>query len=125
MRKGSEAPLSAYTNGSRASAVTDGYSHPVPATKSSDPQRMNGFSRIRGRYTMPIAGALLGFLVAILLSFPDGSRHEATAIMFLGQPFTPVGGTQIQSLSTNPRTVAEIVRSAAALQRASEASGIL
>ncbi len=44
--------------------------------------------------------------------------------MYLGQPFAPLGGGQIQSLATNPRTVGEIIRSEAALKNASEASGI-
>jgi hypothetical protein len=42
----------------------------------------------------------------------------------LGQPFAPLGGGQIQSLATNPRTVGEIIRSEAALKNASDASGI-
>jgi len=44
--------------------------------------------------------------------------------VYLGQPFAPLGGGQIQSLATNPRTVNEIVHSESALKRASAISGI-
>jgi hypothetical protein len=49
---------------------------------------------------------------------------RAETIVYLGQPFAPLGGGQIQSLATNPRTVSEIVRSESAVQAASEASGV-
>jgi hypothetical protein len=44
--------------------------------------------------------------------------------VYLGQPFAPLGGGQIQSLATNPRTVSEIIRSESVIQRASRVSGI-
>ena len=49
---------------------------------------------------------------------------RAETIVYLGQPFAPLGGGQIQSLATNPRTVSEIIRSESALAAASEASGV-
>ena len=49
---------------------------------------------------------------------------RAQSIVYLGQPFAPLGGGQIQSLATNPRTVGEIIRSESALKRASAISGI-
>jgi gas vesicle protein len=49
---------------------------------------------------------------------------RAQTIVYLGQPFAPLGGGQIQSLATNPRTVGDIIRSEAALENASDASGI-
>jgi gas vesicle protein len=49
---------------------------------------------------------------------------RAQTIVYLGQPFAPLGGGQIQSLATNPRTVGEIIRSETALKNASDASGI-
>ena len=51
----------------------------------------------------------------------SGARRR---IVYLGQPFAPLGGGQIQSLATNPRTVGEIVRSEAVVQRVSRETGI-
>src|SRR5262249_40349817 len=48
----------------------------------------------------------------------------AASLLYLGQPFTPAGGGQIQSLATNPRTVSEIVRSEAAVKAAADAAGM-
>ena len=44
--------------------------------------------------------------------------------IYLGQPFTPAGGGQLQSLQTNPKTVSEIVRSEAAIKAAANAAGM-
>ena len=49
---------------------------------------------------------------------------RAETIVYLGQPFAPLGGGQIQSLATNPRTVGEIIRSESVLQDISKATGI-
>jgi len=49
---------------------------------------------------------------------------RAETIVYLGQPFAPLGGGQIQSLATNPRTVGEIIRSASVLQDISKTTGI-
>jgi hypothetical protein len=49
---------------------------------------------------------------------------RAETIVYLGQPFAPLGGGQIQSLATNPRTVGEIIRSESVLDRVSDETGI-
>jgi hypothetical protein len=66
----------------------------------------------------------VGAVVGIALALSAGSVWRAQTIVYLGQPFAPLGGGQIQSLATNPRTVNEIIRSEAALKAASEASGV-
>ena len=48
---------------------------------------------------------------------------EAESLIYLGQPFTPAGGGQLQSLQTNPKTVSEIVRSEAGDQDRRRGSG--
>jgi hypothetical protein len=67
-----------------------------------------------------VVGAILG----VVLALASGSVWRAETIVYLGQPFAPLGGGQIQSLATNPRTVSEIIRSEAVIQRASRVSGI-
>jgi gas vesicle protein len=49
---------------------------------------------------------------------------QAKTLIYLGQPFAPLGGGQIVSLATNPRTVSEIVHSESAIKAAAAASGV-
>jgi hypothetical protein len=80
--------------------------------------------RIRRYWWLPVGGAILGAIVGVLVAASSGGSYSAAALLYLGQPFTPAGGGQIQSLATNPRTVAEIVRSEAAIGKAADAAGV-
>lgn len=84
----------------------------------------SAWQRIKLRWWLPVGGLVTGAVIGLALALSGGSVWRAETIVYLGQPFAPLGGGQIQSLATNPRTVGEIVRSEAALQAASEASGI-
>ncbi len=54
-----------------------------------------------------IAGAVLGYLASL-----GGSQtYRASALIYLGQPLSPSGAVQIQSLATNPTTVRQVARS--------------
>jgi hypothetical protein len=83
-----------------------------------------GWQRLKVRWWLPVGGLVVGAVVGIALALSAGSVWRAQTIVYLGQPFAPLGGGQIQSLATNPRTVGEIIRSEAAMKAASEASGI-
>jgi uncharacterized protein involved in exopolysaccharide biosynthesis len=84
----------------------------------------SAWQRLKLRWWLPIGGLLVGAVVGIALAVAGGSVWRAQTIVYLGQPFAPLGGGQIQSLATNPRTVGEIIRSEAALKNASAKSGI-
>jgi hypothetical protein len=84
----------------------------------------SAWQRLKLRWWLPVGGLVLGAVVGIVLALAAGSVWRAQTIVYLGQPFAPLGGGQIQSLATNPRTVGDIIRSEAALKNASDASGI-
>ena len=84
----------------------------------------SGWKRLKARWWLPVGGLVVGAVVGIALALSGGTVWRAQSIVYLGQPFAPLGGGQIQSLATNPRTVGEIIRSESALKRASAISGI-
>ena len=84
----------------------------------------SAWQRLKLRWWLPVGGLVAGAVLGIALALAGGSVWRAQTIVYLGQPFAPLGGGQIQSLATNPRTVGEIIRSEAALKNASDASGI-
>jgi hypothetical protein len=84
----------------------------------------SGWQRIKVRWWLPVGGLVVGAFLGVVLALASGSVWRGQTIVYLGQPFAPLGGGQIQSLATNPRTVGEIIRSEAALKAASDASGI-
>jgi len=82
------------------------------------------WARITARWWLPVGGLFLGAILGVLVSIGSGDVFKAEALIYLGQPFTPGGGGQIQSLQTNPKTVSEILRSEAATRAAAAAAGM-
>ena len=103
--------------------MTDGRA----ASELEDEQEVDlssAWLRLKVRWWLPIGGLLVGAVVGIALAVSGGSVWRAQTIVYLGQPFAPLGGGQIQSLATNPRTVGDIVRSESVLKEVSQATGI-
>jgi hypothetical protein len=67
---------------------------------------------------------VVGVILGVLASLAGGQVYKAETLVYLGQPFTPGAGGQIQSLATNPKTVNETIRSEAALEAAAKAAGM-
>ena len=84
----------------------------------------SAWRRIAARWWLPLAGLVLGAALGVLLSVGGGEVYRAETLLYLGQPFTPQGGGQIQTLQTNPRTVSQIIRSETALKKAAADSGL-
>jgi hypothetical protein len=102
-------------------------SPPSAAPELDDEQEVDlssAWQRLKVRWWLPVGGLVVGAVVGIALALAGGSVWRAQTIVYLGQPFAPLGGGQIQSLATNPRTVGDIIRSESALKAASDASGI-
>jgi uncharacterized protein involved in exopolysaccharide biosynthesis len=98
-----------------------------PAPELEDEQEVDlssAWQRLKVRWWLPVGGLVVGAVVGLALAVSGGSVWRAQTIVYLGQPFAPLGGGQIQSLATNPRTVGEIIRSESALKAASRVSGI-
>jgi hypothetical protein len=84
----------------------------------------SAWERVKLRWWLPVGGLVVGAVVGIALALSGGTVWRAETIVYLGQPFAVLGGGQIQSLATNPRTVSEIVRSETVLQDVSDETGI-
>ena len=84
----------------------------------------SAWQRIKLRWWLPVGGLVVGAVVGLALALSGGSVWRAESIVYLGQPFAPLGGGQIQSLATNPRTVGEIIRSESVLKEVSDKTGI-
>lgn len=100
---------------------------PLAAPELEDEQEVDlssAWQRLKVRWWLPVGGLVVGAVVGLALALSGGSVWRAQTIVYLGQPFAPLGGGQIQSLATNPRTVGEIIRSESALKEVSDATGI-
>lgn len=84
----------------------------------------SAWRRVAARWWLPTGGLLVGAVLGALVALGGGDVYQAKTLMYLGQPFTPGGGSQIVSLQTNPKAVSEIVRSEAAIGKAARASGL-
>lgn len=97
------------------------------ASELEDEQEVDlssAWRRLKLRWWLPIGGLVVGAVIGLALALSGGSVWRAQTIVYLGQPFAPLGGGQIQSLATNPRTVGEIIRSESALKEVSDKTGI-
>jgi hypothetical protein len=103
--------------------MNDRHAAPVPDDEQ-EVDLASAWERIKVRWWLPVGGLVLGAVVGIALALAGGNVYRAATIVYLGQPFAPQGGGQIQSLATNPRTVSEIIRSESVLRDVSDATGI-
>jgi capsular polysaccharide biosynthesis protein len=76
---------------------------------------------VAARWWLVVAGLILGSVIGYAVSLGGGERYQATATLYLGQPYSASGNVQLQSAQTNPSTVrviahAEIVVQAVAAQ---------
>jgi capsular polysaccharide biosynthesis protein len=91
----------------------------------SEAEQEVDFSRyvrlVAARWWLVVAGLILGSVIGYAVSLGGGQRYQATATLYLGQPYSASGNVQLQAAQTNPSTVrviahAEIVVQAVAAQ---------
>jgi Chain length determinant protein len=97
---------------------------PAPDLEEQEVDLSSAWERIKVRWWLPVGGLIAGAVVGLALALSAGSVWRAETIVYLGQPFAPLGGGQIQSLATNPRTVGEIIRSESVLREVSDETGV-
>jgi uncharacterized protein involved in exopolysaccharide biosynthesis len=79
---------------------------------------------LAARWWLLVAGLVAGGIVGGVYSLGGADVYKATVLLSLGQPFSPNGSAPVASYATNPRAVAEIVRSESAIKGAARAGGI-
>ena len=84
----------------------------------------SGWERSKARWWLPVVGLAAGAIVGLALAVAGGNVWRAQALVYLGQPFAPLGADRSRASPPNPRTVNEVVHSESALKRASAISGI-
>ena len=61
------------------------------------------------RWWLLVAGLVVGAVIGYLISLGGTQVYSATATLYLGQPTTASGNSQLQTLQTNPSSVGTIV----------------
>jgi len=82
------------------------------------------WNTLASRWWLPAAGLAIGIVVGLLVSVGGEQVYTAKTTVYLGQPLSPTGAVQIQSLATNPSTVGTIIHSEGALRQAAHAAGM-
>jgi capsular polysaccharide biosynthesis protein len=93
---------------------------PPERTPELDAEREVDFGEVArkllSRWWLIAASVAVGALIGYLTSLGGGDVYQSRITLYLGQPLSPTGNVQIQSLATNPATVNEIVRSDSVVQ---------
>jgi hypothetical protein len=104
--------------------VSEGRRDVVDPDAEREVDLRSAWTRLTARWWLPIGGLVVGAILGIIVSLAGGQVYKAETLLYLGQPFSPGAGGQIQSLATNPKTVSETIRSEAALDAAAKAAGM-
>ena len=91
---------------------------PAPPQRGFDPEAEQEvdfarYVRLLGvRWWLLAAGLVAGAVIGYLVSLGGTQVYQATATLYLGQPYTAAGGSPALGVQTNPATVATIIHSA-------------
>ncbi len=76
------------------------------------------------RWWLLAAGLVVGAVIGYLISLGGSQVYSATATVYLGQPYSPTGGTLVQDLQTNPSAVGAVVQSQAVANAVANLCGV-
>jgi hypothetical protein len=82
------------------------------------------WSAIVAHWWLPLAGLLVGALIGYLVALGGAQVWKASSTIFVGAPYSVVGGVPLQGAQANPSTVNTIVHSEDAIQRAATQAGM-
>ncbi len=88
---------------------------PAPPQRGFDPEAEQevDFARyvrqLGARWWLLVAGLVVGAVIGYLISLGGHQVYQATATVYLGQPYTPQGTSLIQDPQTNPSAVGQAV----------------
>ena len=98
---------------------------PLPDVDAEEELELGRYWRaLAARWWLLLVGLIGGIVVGFLLSLGGHQVYTAKAEIYLGQPLSPNGTNQIQSLSTNPSAVNAVVLSPFAQHQAEQAAGL-
>ena len=85
---------------------------PLPDVDAEEELELSRYwNALLTRWWLPVAGLIAGAVIGYLLSLGGHNVYQAKATIYLGQPLSPTGTSQIQSLATNPSTAKQVVLS--------------
>jgi hypothetical protein len=90
---------------------------PAPPSRGFDPeaeQEVDFAKYVRllaVRWWLLAAGLVVGAVIGYLISLGGTQVYSATATVYLGQPYSPTGGTLVQTPQTNPSAVPAVIQS--------------
>jgi hypothetical protein len=73
---------------------------------------------------LPVAGLVAGAIIGYLISLGGSQVWKASATVYVGQPYSVIGGTLLQGPQTNPATVGAIIHSEEAIDKAAHDAGM-
>jgi uncharacterized protein involved in exopolysaccharide biosynthesis len=99
---------------------------PAPDLDAEREVDLSGYWRAIGaRWWILLAAVVVGALLGYLVSRGSGTVYRAKAVIYLGQPVSPVGGGgQILSLGSNPSTASQIAKAESTIQEAAQQIGV-
>ena len=76
------------------------------------------------RWWLPVLGLVVGVAIGYLFALGGKQVYRAEATVYVGTPYGPGGSTLLQTLSTNPSTVARIARGEETITKVAAESGM-
>src|SRR5438045_9601636 len=85
---------------------------PLPDVDAEEELELSRYwNALLTRWWLPVAGLIAGAVIGYVLSLGGNNVYQAKATIYICQPLSPTGTSQIDSLSTNPSTAKQVVLS--------------